>query len=675
MFWQDYKKGRSEHRNEIPKINKKIDNLCFLKKVENRKKNQAKEAAPVEPGSVNTFQNSYCLRKKIPMCKEKEKKCLYRHQLKAYGGLPYVSTKKILFEGATGKFHTSLETSRNLRWVGRVKGLSAPDCNEEVYLPEKASVVMPDFTTSKENLFGLGVKGSWLTSRTNVQKYGEEGNGFVTDVELENVLVKYGETLCLEQLRKHDMVVPKKHNGKAYPGLYTHAVIGKDKDEAYVESRFLANKMKRKMEAGIVENNHIYVTGSSFKKKVCDPLVDEDIKCRTMWMGEQWLGILERDYVVPLTRMITRTSKIFMIGKSNWKGGIERNYGDINDGYTCIAGDWKNFDATVPENVMAMAFSIVRGCLPGGRGVGNVLMNLAHNVMWKNLLVKGGDIYKVMKGVPSGTAFTSIITSIANWLLHMCILERKIKMTHVIRDLLEMRIMGDDWILAVPQFIFEEFMMEFLDYEEDLNETGLQIKPGSVTMDSLFCDEQEKKGIEFLGTKFKEGYKPVRTEERFLLSFLLRQKMYEPGYWAIKYCYETYPLYVYSKYRKVIDDYVALNRTIMKDNDVYTEDDFKDRARMARDNSVMEYFMTPSQIMKYGKNKKVPRGHLLWQGRLDMINLFMDPGKYVRPLSQRDILQHKGQKWYYNHIARPKIIRSENEERPRKRKKLYKPWD
>jgi hypothetical protein len=71
--------------------------------------------------------------------------------------------------------------------------------------------------------------------------------------------------------------------------------------------------------------------------------------------------------------------------------------------------------------------------------------------IFKNVVVPGRFIYKLTKSIPSGTPFTSILTTIVNWLDWSAVI-CDTWLDHLNKDF-HLNIFGDDTILSLPDYV------------------------------------------------------------------------------------------------------------------------------------------------------------------------------------------------------------------------------
>lgn len=76
--------------------------------------------------------------------------------------------------------------------------------------------------------------------------------------------------------------------------------------------------------------------------------------------------------------------------------------------------DWDNCDASMIENAIVAAFTILRSCYPVSRKLDKLFLYTLSGFVYKNVAIKQRFIYRITRGVPSGSPFTSLVTTLAN---------------------------------------------------------------------------------------------------------------------------------------------------------------------------------------------------------------------------------------------------------------------
>jgi hypothetical protein len=118
--------------------------------------------------------------------------------------------------------------------------------------------------------------------------------------------------------------------------------------------------------------------------------------------------------------MASKKSPIYM-GSSWQRCGYFRFLEDIDHEAT-VENDWSRFDTTVPEVVIRYAFAIISSCFAPKDGVeqreiDRTMTYLYANFVYSLVMIPGGYVYRKTRGIPSGSAFTSLVGGLCNWLM------------------------------------------------------------------------------------------------------------------------------------------------------------------------------------------------------------------------------------------------------------------
>lgn len=82
-----------------------------------------------------------------------------------------------------------------------------------------------------------------------------------------------------------------------------------------------------------------------------------------------------------------------------------------------IEFDWSAFDATLSREIIVCAFAVLRSFFPEDPEIDNAFVYFCHGFVDKYMLNYDGKLYKVERGNPSGTVWTTLVNSVANALL------------------------------------------------------------------------------------------------------------------------------------------------------------------------------------------------------------------------------------------------------------------
>jgi hypothetical protein len=162
--------------------------------------------------------------------------------------------------------------------------------------------------------------------------------------------------------------------------------------------------------------------------------------------------------------------------------------------------DWSQFDATVPPWLIKDMFQAVRSKLDLTESENDLYWRYVNDFIHSRIVIPSGDIVQVHKGVPSGSAFTSLIGSMVNVYLTNYVWYR---LTGHTVNHVQLQVMGDDVLIAANERI------QLADAARVAAELGFKLN----TQKSVIISTSEMEdGIHFVGHYWTHGRprRPVR---------------------------------------------------------------------------------------------------------------------------------------------------------------------
>lgn len=162
----------------------------------------------------------------------------------------------------------------------------------------------------------------------------------------------------------------------------------------------------------------LYMMGGR-EKEEDEALTDgKALSSRGVLMPEFHEDILSSVYSRPIElKFIHQASGPIYLGHSNTHRKWQRYKDDLSFGETVIEGDWRKFDTSVSKELILLSFAILRSFYPKGGAIDNHFVWMVSTFLEKRVVTPGGYVYKISNGVPSGSAWTSIVDTIANFLI------------------------------------------------------------------------------------------------------------------------------------------------------------------------------------------------------------------------------------------------------------------
>lgn len=206
-------------------------------------------------------------------------------------------------------------------------------------------------------------------------------------------------------------------NPDSYAGFFGSRDFHGRKKEAQIFALNVLHDCYERVTLGALPTSLFEVGG---RDKIVDELSDPT---RLVLMDDLIPTIIGTMVARPVINMFmaSKTSPIYM-GSSWSKTGYERFLRDI-DAETTVENDWSHFDTTVPEIVIRYSFGILQSLFHARTSrehneISNVFRYLYVNFTYSLIVTPGGYVYRKTRGIPSGSPFTSLIGSLANWLIH-----------------------------------------------------------------------------------------------------------------------------------------------------------------------------------------------------------------------------------------------------------------
>jgi hypothetical protein len=206
------------------------------------------------------------------------------------------------------------------------------------------------------------------------------------------------------------------------PGYrYEHYLLKQTKAECVKEAVFLAeerysNILSASKEGRCIDRNEIYpgvyTIGARNKREACAE-AGEELTSRAVHMPEfhvELHGGMFSDLLT--TKFVEEDSGPVFIGNSFLKH--ERFSKLLDDNHSAVEGDWKKFDSSLSNSLVTAALSICRCYFPEGLLYDNHFLAILDSLVIKDYHVVGGNVYRILHGLPSGSKWTNILGSIIN---------------------------------------------------------------------------------------------------------------------------------------------------------------------------------------------------------------------------------------------------------------------
>jgi hypothetical protein len=308
-------------------------------------------------------------------------------------------------------------------------------------------------------------------------------------------------------------------NPEAYAGFFSSRIFGGNKLRAATNG--LLNVMDV-YDSIVNAPTQLYAT-SVYEIGGRDKVVDDPSKpSRVVLMDDFVPTVIGTIVVKDIQKYFSssKTSPIY-VGSSWQKCGWMRFFTDIDRDVT-IENDWSKFDSTVPEVVIRYAFSIVASCYEVGpdqkREVDRIMSYLYANFVNSLIMTPGGFVYRKRKGIPSGSAFTSLIGSLCNWIVLKAGLATVMRPGYGSGSVGSVRltIAGDDSTMSCDKI---NELAVVLGLANSARMFGMIQKPSALKITTKDTRYDFDGAPTFLGYTFRCGY-PERREEKLIESVI-----------------------------------------------------------------------------------------------------------------------------------------------------------
>uniref|UniRef100_A0A2V0RBY3 RdRp n=1 Tax=viral metagenome TaxID=1070528 RepID=A0A2V0RBY3_9ZZZZ len=287
-------------------------------------------------------------------------------------------------------------------------------------------------------------------------------------------------------------------NPNAYPGVVTTLLHGGNKRGAYSRSLVTAEGIWDAVVNAPYStcDNSLWSLGGRERKI---DITARDIESRAVLMPETPVAIVAAALVKPiqegllLSNFLDKSLECYM-GQPLTDGGWDRISQFMVPGKLGIEIDWSKFDSTVIEQAMVASFRILRSCYPPGKDTDKLFIYVMSGTIYKNVALKQRFIYRLRKGLPSGTPFTSVLGTLCNWvLLNYMIRSQKLFGVNEPGDY-SLAVAGDDTLIRINKTVTKD---DFVPTAEELVDIAKRTTNLDLDLDDLLVGYFEYSAHEF----------------------------------------------------------------------------------------------------------------------------------------------------------------------------------
>lgn len=201
-------------------------------------------------------------------------------------------------------------------------------------------------------------------------------------------------------------------------------------------------------------------------------------------------------------KKLNKDSPIFIGNKMQHMGWL-RLCNRLNDSVVSTANDVSGFDNSTFMWLFCMAFSILRMSYPPSKQIDNAFYHFCYGMAFKRIVTPDGLLYLFEEGFPSGSAWTSIVGTIINWIILRYTFNVHMRELGYDPDVVKFTLYGDDFIAHFSKEVSfsNDRIKEIL--EKDL---GYKLKDQDYVGKGFSSDPT--KNISFLKVAFDERGMP-----------------------------------------------------------------------------------------------------------------------------------------------------------------------
>lgn len=328
-------------------------------------------------------------------------------------------------------------------------------------------------------------EGCWMTNKITMQRtmvveesFGSHSNFFEFLDKIKPVIFKIIKKIPFKILPEcfFEDVQYSIFNTDTYAGFrYDKYLNKKNKSSARNDAITIAKERWNYMEdctnnRKLIERKHIipsiYTIGARNKRDYTyEPF--EEITSRAVHMPEYHVELTASPWIDQITEHIKEISKgAIYIGNSFIE--FQRLAEVFRDSEKIYEGDWKRYDSTLYFNIKICGIALLR-CfydLESTR-IDNHFIAIADSMLICDYYTPGGDVYRLLHGLPSGVKATNLLGSLINLIaLGFCVGDKNIKYTDFV-------VGGDDFLFSFKRKDIESNIEEL---EERAKILGMKFK-------------------------------------------------------------------------------------------------------------------------------------------------------------------------------------------------------
>jgi len=214
-------------------------------------------------------------------------------------------------------------------------------------------------------------------------------------------------------------------------------------------------------------------------------------KTRLVWMAPLSTTILGLRFSKPIQDALARNRPYIWGLRHHEEGSILAEFSGRYRYAYCL--DWSQFDSSVPASLINDMFRVVRSMLDLTDREDDVFWRYVNDFIHTRIVLPDGGVYQVHRGVPSGSAFTSLIDSMVNVYLINYVWYR---LTGHALSHNQILVMGDDVVVGTDEYL------QLAEIARVADECGFKL---NVVKSVVVSTNEEGHGIHFIGHSWTRG--------------------------------------------------------------------------------------------------------------------------------------------------------------------------
>lgn len=248
--------------------------------------------------------------------------------------------------------------------------------------------------------------------------------GYKTDVQtLINTVINNADKLLLPYVNQYnpENILDLETNPTSFTGLIGSKLFGHSHKIADPIGKPIAVRAAKEVTSRLSFDKSIYVA-SPVRPRHRDFDDDVELKGRLGLMPEYIPKMIGSSVANPIMEGIVEINKT--TPDNEIKLGLDfmhRNHHFFTyknlDAFYFVEADFTRFDQHIMPEFMLVALAILRCCYNASdRRIDRLFHYIASGFVYKNVLIPGRFVYRLIKGLPSGSPFTSLVGTLVSWL-------------------------------------------------------------------------------------------------------------------------------------------------------------------------------------------------------------------------------------------------------------------